>query len=370
VPATPFAEFRHPAGSRRNDLVVFKKMLRAFGVGGPSVDTVLANPNTRPGLALDGEVRILGGDHDVAVEQVMLGLVSRVEHEHGDGLAEFHRLPVAGAFALRAGEQRNLPFSFPVPWETPITDVYGRRLHGMTMGLRTELSVAHAVDKGDLDQVAVHPLPAQERILDALAHLGFRFARADLEHGRIHGVHQQLPFYQEIEFHPAPRYAGTINEVEVTFIADPSGVEVVLEFDKRGGFLAPGHDTYGRFRVAHAEAETTDWAAVVDSWISEGAGRYQGVRGAHGVAGHGAPGVFPGHHGGRPGEHGYAGHGTSAGYAGHGASHGPHGHHGHYRRGPGAGAVAAGIAGGVLGGFVLGEVVDEVFDGDDFGSDD
>jgi len=355
--------------------MVFKKMMRAFGVGGPSVDTVLANPNTRPGLALDGQVRILGGDHDVTVERVVLGLVTRVEHEHADGLVEFHRLPVAGAFPLRAGEQRDLPFSFPVPWETPITDVYGQRLHGMTMGLRTELSVAKAVDKGDLDEVAVHPLPAQERILEAFAQLGFRFARADLERGVIHGVHQQLPFYQEIEFHPAPQYAGAINEVEVTFIADPSGVEVVLEFDKRGGFLTPGHDAYGRFRVTHAEADTTNWTAVVDSWVAEAAGRYQGLRGTHSYPGHAAPAGFPGHAApaGFPGHAataGYPSHGAHGGYSSHGApsGHGPHGgygHHGHYRRGPGAGAMAAGIAGGVVGGFLLGEVAEEVFDGDD-----
>ncbi|MFI5888717.1 sporulation protein [Actinoplanes sp. NPDC051513] len=327
--------------------MVFKKMMRAFGVGGPSVDTVLANPNTRPGLALHGQVRILGGDHDAAIEQVVFGLVTRVEHEHGDGFVEFHRVPVAGAFQLRAGEQRDLSFSFAVPWETPITDVYGRRLRGMTMGLRTELAVAKAVDKGDLDEVAVHPLPAQERILDALAQMGFRFAKADLEHGGIYGVHQQLPFYQEIEFYPAPQFAGTINEVELTFVADPQGVEVILEFDKRGGFLAPGHDAYGRFRVSHAEADTTNWTAVVESWVREATGRYQGLRGA---GGHGS-------HGGYPGGHGYSG--------GHG-SHGYGGHHGHYRRGgSGAGAMAAGIAGGVLGGMVLGEVAEEIFEDDD-----
>src|SRR4051812_3912229 len=290
-------------------------MMRAFGVGGPSVDTVLANPNVRPGLALDGQVRVLGGDHDATIEQIVLGLVTRVEHEHGDGFVEFHRLPVAGAFQLRAGEQRDLPFSFPVPWETPITHVYGERLRGMTMGLRTELAVAKAVDKGDLDEVAVHPLPAQERILDAFAGQGFRFAKADLEHGAIYGVRQQLPFYQEIEFYPSPQFAGAINEVEVTFVADPSGVEVILEFDKRGGFLSPGHDAYGRFRVSHAEAGSTDWAAVVGSWVTEAAGRYHGLRGAAGFGGHGG---------------GYGG--------GHG---GGYGHHGHYRRGPGMGGMVA-----------------------------
>ena len=80
--------------------MVFKKMMRAFGVGGPSVDTVLADPNTRPGLALDGQVRIAGGDHDVAIERIVLGLVTRVESEHGDGLMAFHRVPVTGSFLL------------------------------------------------------------------------------------------------------------------------------------------------------------------------------------------------------------------------------------------------------------------------------
>lgn len=326
--------------------MVFKKMMRAFGVGGPTVDTVLANPNTRPGLALEGQVRIAGGDHDVTIEGIVLGLVTRVESEHGDSLVEFHRLPVSGAFQLRAGENRDLPFSFPMPWETPITDVYGQRLHGMTLGLRTELAVAKAVDKGDLDHVAVHPLPAQERILDAFARLGFRFKKADLERGAIYGVRMTLPFYQEIEFYPPPQYAGAINEVEVTFIADPQGVEVILEFDKRGGFLAAGHDAYGRFRVSHADADTTDWAAVVEQWVSEAAGRYQGLRSA---GGHGAPGY------------------GAAGFGGRGG-HGGYGHHGHYRRGHGGGmgmgGVAAGVAGGVVGGMILGEAMEEVFEDD------
>ena len=335
--------------------MVFKKMMRAFGVGGPSVDTVLANPNTRPGLTLGGQVQVVGGDHDVTIEHVALGLVTRVESGHGDGLAEFLRIPVAGRFTLARGERRDIPFNFPVPWETPVTDVYGQRLHGMTVGLRTELAVAKAVDKGDLDEVVVHPLPAQERILDAFAALGFRFARADLEHGAIYGVRQQLPFYQEIEFYPPPHLAGAINEVELTFVADPAGVEIVLEFDKRGGFLAAGHDAYGRFRVAHDEADTADWRTVVDSWVQEAAGRYQGLRASHGFAGPdgGVPGRgFPGGHG-YPPSHGYP--------VGHGSGR-PH-------RGPGMGAMAAGVAGGVLGGMVLGEVVEEVFEDDSEGSE-
>ena len=316
--------------------MVFKKMLSAFGVGGPSVDTVLANPNTRPGLTLDGQVNLVGGDAAASIEQVTVSLVTRVEIEGGDseyaGIMEFHRMPVSGPFELAPKQQLSIPFQLPVPWETPVTDVYGQRLHGMTMGLRTELAVARAVDKTDLDHVAVHPLPIHERILDAFQALGFRFKHADLERGRIHGVQQTLPFYQEIEFFAAPQYAQTINEVELTFVTDQRGVEVVLECDKRGGFLTAGHDVVGRYAVPHTDAERTDWVQVVDGWLRETTARYGSLR---------APGY-----------------GAMPGYG-----------HGHGRRGPGMGGMVAGAALGVAGGLVAGELIEDAFEGDggDFG---
>ncbi|MEU7758353.1 sporulation protein [Micromonospora aurantiaca (nom. illeg.)] len=324
--------------------MVFKKMLSAFGVGGPSVDTVLTNPNTRPGLTLDGHVNLVGGDNPARIEQINLGLVTRVEIESGDheyaGVMEFHRMPVSGAFELAPKQQLSIPFQMPVPWETPITDVYGQRLHGMTMGLRTELAVARAVDKSDLDQVSVHPLPIHERILEAFQALGFRFKHADLERGHIYGVPQTLPFYQEIEFFAAPQYAQTVTEVELTFVTSQQGVEVILECDKRGGFLSPGHDVIGRYSVPHSDATRTDWVQVVDGWLRETTGRYGSMR----AQGFGMP------HGG----HGYPGH---------------HGYAGHGRRGPGMGGVVAGAALGVAGGMIAGEMLDDAFDGggDDFG---
>ncbi|MDP9797031.1 sporulation-control protein [Catenuloplanes nepalensis] len=359
--------------------MVFKKMLSALGVGGPSVDTVLANPNTRPGLTLDGQVNIVGGTTAVDIEHVALGLVTRVEVEghdtDWDSVMEFHRVVVAGRFRLEANERRQLPVRFPIPWETPITDVYGQRLRGMTMGLRTELSVARAVDKGDLDPIYVHPLPIQEKILDAFMRLGFHFKTADLERGRITGVNQQLPFYQEIEFYPPAQYQGTINEVELTFVTNPQGMDIVLEFDKRGGFFTEGRDTYGRYQVSHAQADDTDWAQVVDGWMRQAVGGYSSMRSSHG-GGYGAPGYgAPGHGApgyGAPGGYpppGYPAPGGGYGAPGHGAPGYGHGggYHGHYRRGHGGGmgGVVAGAAGGLLGGMILGEAVEDVFEGDE-----
>jgi sporulation-control protein len=309
--------------------MVFKQMLSAFGVGGPSVDTMLVNPNIRPGLALDGQVSLRGGDSPVKIEQVTLALVTRVEEHGGDtgyaGGVEFHRMPVSGPLHLDAGQELSIPFQLPVPWEIPITDVYGQRLRGMAMGLRTEVAVARAVDRSDLDQIAVHPLPVQERILDAFARLGFRFKNADLEHGRIYGVQQTLPFYQEIEFFAAPQYAHAIREVELTFIANQYTVDVIIECDRRGGMFTGGHDSVGRYVVAHAQADNVDWTWQVDAWLGQAVAHYTSA------------GQFPGgsHHGHGPGMGGMVG-----------------------------GAVA-GAAVGFVGGMVAGEVLDEMLEGEE-----
>ncbi|HEX5740881.1 MAG TPA: sporulation protein [Pilimelia sp.] len=253
--------------------MVFKRMMQALGVGGPSVDTVLTSPDCRPGGHLEGTVHVLGGDHQVQVDHVAVGLVTEVEVESGDSefhsSQEFTRVPVAGGFTLAPGAKQELPFRLEVPWETPVTELYGQRLRGMTMGLRTELAVARAVDKGDLDPVSVHPLPAQQRLLDALVRLGFRFARADNERGRLYGVQQTLPFYQEIEFLPAPQYASAINQLEVTFVATPQHLQVVLEIDKRGGLFTEGRDAFGRFTVDYASTDQIDWPVHLDSWLRQ-----------------------------------------------------------------------------------------------------
>ncbi|WP_030421029.1 sporulation protein [Streptomyces sp. NRRL F-5065] len=316
--------------------MVFKRLLGSLGVGGPTVDTVLDPVAVRPGGALSGRVHLVGGASDVEIEHVTLELVARVEAEHAGGESEgvvaFDRHVVAGAFRLAAEERRELPFTLVLPWETPVTELYGQPL-GIVLGVRTELAVAGARDKGDLDPLTVTPLPAQEAILEALGQLGFGFRSADLEYGRIGGTGQQLPFYQEIELSPAPRYAHQVDEIELTFLATPGGLEIVLEADKRGGLFSDGHDALSRFTVPHEEAAPQDWNALVDGWIRQLV-EHRAAYGSHAVYGH------------------EAGHGHDGGHA--------------PRSGPGIGtAVAAGAAGlavGVVGGMVAAEVIDEVGD--------
>ncbi|MEV6926083.1 sporulation protein [Dactylosporangium sp. NPDC051485] len=211
--------------------MVFRSLRRAMGVGGPAVDTVLDESVTRPGATLPGTVRLTGGERDVDIERIVLTLVTR----DGAGTAEIARHEVDGGFRLAAGEHRDLPMRLHIPLHTPVTHVYGERVPGLAVGVRTDLEVAFAVDPGDLDPVAVHPLPAEAAALEALRSLGFRFKSADVT--------------QVFEFWVAPQYQDLATEIRVGFVTGVHYVELVLD---------------GRLRIRHDRREPVDWAAAVD----------------------------------------------------------------------------------------------------------
>ncbi|MGZ3116689.1 sporulation protein [Streptomyces sp. H62] len=259
--------------------MVFKRPPGPLGVGGPTAVPVLDPGTVRPGGVLSGRVDLVGGTAGQDVEHVALELVAHV----GDGPAEagdedggrglggavvFEHRVVGGPFRAAAGERRGVPFSLPLPWETPVTGPHGRH-PGAALGVRAELVVAGAADTGDPVPLAVAPLPAQEAVLEALGRLGFDVRSAGLEHGRVGGTGQRLPFRQKIEL-AAPRGHAEIEEVELTFLAVPGALEVVLEADKRGGACSGGHDALSRFTVPHdGPAGSRSWTTLVDGWIRE-----------------------------------------------------------------------------------------------------
>ncbi|QIP87165.1 sporulation protein [Streptomyces sp. Tu 2975] len=254
----------------------FKKLLASMGAGGASVETELTEANVVPGGVVQGEVRIQGGSVDQQIEGLSVGLQARVEVEGGDQEVkqdiEFTKQRLGGAFVVKAGAVHVVPFGLEIPWETPVTTIEGQRLRGMDIGVTTELEIARAVDSGDLDPIHVHPLPAQQAILDAFVQLGFRFKSADMERGHIRGTRQRLPFYQEIEFLPPQQYRG-LNQVELTFVADDREMDVILEMDKKPGLFSESSDSYKAFKVDHEDFGSTDWAAYLNQWLADVGGR-------------------------------------------------------------------------------------------------
>ncbi|MET4927280.1 sporulation protein [Streptomyces sp. PSRA5] len=296
--------------------MVLKRLLGSLGVGGPTVETVLEDGPVLPGGTLRGEVVLAGGSAAYDIDRVTLELVARVEAEHeegeSEGLVGFARYEACGGFRLGEEDSYRVPFEVPVPWETPVSELHGEAM-GITLGVRTEVEVAGAKDRGDLDPFAVRPLAVQEAVLEAFGQLGFVFGSADLELGHINGSGQQLPFYQEIEIVPAPGYANRLNEIEVTFLAHAGGTEIVLEADGRGD--AGVDDALKRHTVGHDEVAHTDWNTVVRGWVDELVRQYPG-----------------------------------------------HGHGSGVSTGAAVAVGAAGLAVGVAGGMVAVEVIDEVGD--------
>ncbi|MEU5686792.1 sporulation protein [Streptomyces venezuelae] len=250
----------------------FKKLLASLGAGGASVETVLAEVNVVPGGVVQGEVRIQGGSVDQEIEGLSVGLQARVEVEGNDQETkqdiEFTKVRLGGAFTLQANQVHAVQFTLEIPWETPVTSIDGQQLRGMNIGVTTELEIARAVDSSDLDPINVHPLPAQQAILDAFIQLGFRFKSADMERGHIRGTRQKLPFYQEIEFFPPQQYRG-LNQVELSFVADDREMDVVLEMDKKPGLFSEGSDSFRSFKVGLNDFQGTDWAAYLNEWLSQ-----------------------------------------------------------------------------------------------------
>jgi sporulation-control protein len=248
--------------------MAFRNLMARLGSGSADVQTVLDSSETTPGGEVSGTVTVSGGTVAQDIDEIRVELVATVEVEGQDGEwredVVFGTSAIAGASRIEPGEQRSVPFRFTVPLQCPFTSLDGWRLHGMRVALRTRVDIAGAVDPGDLDPVDVLPLPVQRSVLDALTQRGFRFTGADVEKGRLRG--SDLPFYQEVEFAPPGDLRGRINELEVTFLADPRGVEVVLEVDRRGGFLTDGHDAGGRLFLPHG-ADATSVAAQLDDAV-------------------------------------------------------------------------------------------------------
>jgi sporulation-control protein len=259
--------------------MVFKRLRARFG-GGTTVETTVHTAVALPGGTLDGVVEILGGEFEQEIRYLSLALVARVEVETDDSEhssdQSFAEQRVHGAFTLHPGEARSVPFAIGLPLETPFNVVRGRELPGVRLGLRTELEIARSTDKGDVDPVRVAPLPEQERILDALQRIGCRLKGSDLERGRIPGA--TLPFYQELEFAPPPELARAISELEVTFLVGPDTMDVLLEGDRRGGFLDAGGDRVHRLTVGYDAVDTEDWESIMRDHLHE-LGRRRGLFG-------------------------------------------------------------------------------------------
>jgi sporulation-control protein len=216
----------------------FDKIMASVGIGSAKVDTVLNSNVSKPGGVISGVVHVKGGNVDQDIEDIDVSLMVDVKIETEEGhyyspeLIAKHR--VTGKFKIHKEENRQFPFEFTVPLEVPVTLLGSYKLGNIKLYVKTDLDIESALDKADKDYLSIEPLPNMNNFLNAVLNLGFVFNKADVEKGRIPGSHYN--FYEEIEFYGHRSQFPKIKELEVTFIAQPNEVTVVLEMDKKGLF--------------------------------------------------------------------------------------------------------------------------------------
>lgn len=251
---------------------MFKKLLSSIGIGGATVDTRLHADTFVPGGEVSGETHITGGGDAQEFNRIYLYVSTRYKHDdstHEYTLAEYE---IAGRTDVGAGESQAIPFSFVLPYTTPLS--MGR--HGVQV--RTGLDVSGAIDPSDADEIQVAPHPLQQAVLDAAQSLGFQLRQAENEYDPRKGT--PLPFVQQLEFRPHGRYAGHVEEIELIFkLASDDDLEVLVELDRRarnlGGLLESAlemNERMGRLHVTRADVERGAvegmLARLIDSYTS------------------------------------------------------------------------------------------------------
>lgn len=234
---------------------MFRKILSSIGVGGARVDTRLSHDTLVPGETVSGEAIVECVDGTQEFERIYLYVSTQYKHE--DSLHDYTLVEhsVGGKISVEAWEKRTIPFSFPLPYETPLSlgphDVY----------VRTGLDVPQAIDPSDVDPIRVAPHPLQQAVLDAAGNLGFHMRQVENEYEPRKGA--PLPFVQQFGFKPEGRYGDKVEEIEFVFkLSGDEALDILVELDRRAGSLGdmrePALETNERLsslRVTRSDAE-------------------------------------------------------------------------------------------------------------------
>lgn len=253
----------------------FKKMLASVGIGSAKVDTELDSSQVHVGGSISGVVHVQGGSTEQQVDRIYLYIKTHYIKEENERKvtreAEIGKFLLTDAFLLRPEERKEIPFSFRLPEQTPVT------LRNAPVWVETGLDIEMALDPTDRDYIQVIPSEQMQTVLDALDLLGFRLREVENEYApRLGG---RLPFVQEFEFVPTTHFRGRLDELEVLFFPKGDDLELLLQIDRRArglrGLIAEGMGLDESFvRVTIPGSELRKGAQTVSSQMRELISRY------------------------------------------------------------------------------------------------
>jgi sporulation-control protein len=214
----------------------FGRLLSSIGVGAATVDTRLERDELVPDEEVRGIVEVKAGDSEQEVSGIRLEVQTYYKRKSGDNTVTetgtIEHFPVSGHRTIEANSREEIPFSFRLPYDTPLT------LGRSSVWIRTALDVRMAFDPSDSDVVTVRPNPAMQSVLDSMQSLGFRMREAENEE-LPRRLRRRLPFGQELEFVAGSgEFRGRFDEVELLMFLSEDSVDLILQIDRRARGLS------------------------------------------------------------------------------------------------------------------------------------
>lgn len=204
---------------------MFKKVLARLGIGAAKVNTIIHTKDLYPGKKVEGVIEIEGGEVPQEINYIALNLKSYAKKKSGDGEVsvklKLHEERVSGNLNILANEQRSIPFSFYLPYFTPITFGHGK------VWIETDLDIDLSVDPTDIDYLKIHAHDELANFVEAFNLLGFRLSQVEVEA-------QDGRFYQEWEFIPNSKREWRFDEIECMIEPNENGLYMRVEVDKSG----------------------------------------------------------------------------------------------------------------------------------------
>lgn len=216
--------------------MVFGRLLSTIGIGAATVDTRLERDELVPGEEVRGVVEVKGGGSEQEVNGIRLEVQTYYKRESGDSTVTetgtIEHFPVSGHRIFEANSQEEIPFSFLLPYDTPLT------LGRSSVWIRTALDVRMAFDPSDSDVITIRPNPTMSFVLESMQSLGFRMREAENEE-LPHRLRRRLPFGQELEFVAGSgEFRGRFDEVELLMFPSENSVDLILQIDRRARGLS------------------------------------------------------------------------------------------------------------------------------------
>lgn len=216
-----------------------------MGIGSATVDAKLKNDHIIAGSNVEGIVEVSGGKVEQHIDGIYMSLVTtyfkEVDDKKVENKAIIGKFRLTGSFTIKPDEVREIPFTFEVPFDAPIT------AGGTRVWVQTGLDIKLAVDPTDQDFIEIKPFPLMRSFIKAVEDLGFRLRKVQSEQAPAK-LRKRLPFVQEFEYVPVEgEFVGKLDELELIFNASfERNLEVFMEIDKKakglGGFLSEALD--------------------------------------------------------------------------------------------------------------------------------